>query len=64
MVSEGMLPDDVNEEVRDIMQAKMVASQNMKDNSVKTQERMKKFANKNKTEREFEGDMVYHKILP
>ena len=41
-----------------------IAVQLMKDNLVKAQDMMKKLAGRNKTEREFEGDLVYLKLQP
>jgi hypothetical protein len=64
-VHEVVLPDDSDIEATDIIQQRQLANQLLKDNLVKAQDRMKKYADKNRKERSFsEGDMVYLKIQP
>lgn len=65
MINEGILPDAIQPEVKDIMQAKILALQNIKHNLTLAQSRMKKYADRRRSEREFEvGDMVYLKMQP
>jgi hypothetical protein len=60
-----VLPDDAEEEAMGMLQRRQLANELIKDNLTKAQERMKKYADKNKKERTFElGDMVYLKIQP
>jgi hypothetical protein len=65
MIREGILPNSVGEEARDIMQTRMQAMISIKQNLLVAQERMKKYADKNRTERHLEvGDMAYIKLQP
>jgi len=50
--------------VEDELVERDIAVQLMKDNLVKAQDMMKKLAGRNKTEREFEGDLVYLRLQP
>jgi hypothetical protein len=65
MITEGTLPNLVGEEARDIMQTRMQAMISINPNLLVAQERMKKYADNNKTERHLEvGDMTYIKLQP
>jgi hypothetical protein len=58
-----VLLDDAEEEAMGMLQRRQLANELIKDNLTKAQERMRKYANKNRKERTFElGDMVYLKI--
>jgi hypothetical protein len=60
-----VLLDDAEEEAMGMLQRRQLANELIKDNLTKAQERMRKYANKNRKERTFElGDMVYLKIQP
>jgi hypothetical protein len=63
MITEGILPNSMGEEARDIMQTRMQAMISIKQNMLVAQERMKKYADKNRIERHLEvGDMAYIKL--
>jgi hypothetical protein len=65
MITEGILPDSVGAKARDIMQTRLSAMINIKRNLQLAQERMKKNADRNRSERELTvGDMVYLKLQP
>ena len=58
-----VLPDDPSEEVRDRLQQRQLATEVIKENLLKAQDRIKKYADKNRKERQLAvGDMVYLKI--
>lgn len=64
-ISEVILPDSQNEEVKGLLQRRQLAMQVIKDNLSKAQNKMKTYADKRRKEREFQvGDMVYLKIQP
>lgn len=65
MVAEVVLPDCPDDNARQILQNRQLATQLIKDNLLKAQARIKHQADKHRTERSFEvGDMVYLKIQP
>jgi hypothetical protein len=65
MITEGILPDSVGAETRDIMQLRLSALNTIKQNLQLAQERMKKNADKHRSERELTvGDMAYLKLQP
>uniref|UniRef100_A0A0A9A0M3 Integrase catalytic domain-containing protein n=1 Tax=Arundo donax TaxID=35708 RepID=A0A0A9A0M3_ARUDO len=65
MITEGTLPDDAVTEAKDLMQAKILALQNIRENLQQAQNRMKKYADRHRTERMLNtGDMVYLKVQP
>lgn len=65
MVAENVLPDSLNEEVRTLLQQRQTTMQLLKDNLLKAQDRMKHFADKNRSERVLDVDtMVYLKLQP
>lgn len=65
MFTEDILLDSPNEEVRGILQRRQLANQLIRENLIKAQERINKYANRRRKEREFAvGDMVYLKIQP
>jgi hypothetical protein len=65
LITEGILPDKVAQEAKDVMQARLTTLQNIKSNMQIAQERMKNFADTKRTERELAvGDMAYLKIQP
>jgi hypothetical protein len=64
-ITEVVLPDDTEEEATGLLQRRQLANDLIRDNLIKAQERMKKYADKNRKEREFQiRDMVYLKIQP
>jgi hypothetical protein len=65
MITEGILPNSVGAEARDIMQARLSALNTIKQNLKLAQERMKKYADKHHSERELVVDnMTYLKLQP
>jgi hypothetical protein len=65
MTIEGILPDLVGAEAKDILQTKLSRMTNIKRNLQLAQERMKKNAHRNHSERELTvGDMAYLKLQP
>uniref|UniRef100_A0A0A9GZC9 Integrase zinc-binding domain-containing protein n=1 Tax=Arundo donax TaxID=35708 RepID=A0A0A9GZC9_ARUDO len=65
MITESILPDTAIPEARDLMQARLLAMQNIKSNLKLAQDRMRKYADRKRTERTFSvGDMVYLKMQP
>jgi hypothetical protein len=65
MISEGIIPDSEITDAKDLMQARLAALKNIKHNLLLAQERMKKYANKKRTERELAvRDMAYLKMQP
>jgi hypothetical protein len=65
MITEGILPDSVGAEARDIMQARLSALNTIKQNLQFGQERMKKYADKHHSERDLVvDDMAYLKLQP
>jgi hypothetical protein len=65
MITEGILPDSVGAEARDIMQARLSALNIIKQNLQFGQERMKKYADKHHSERDLVvDDMAYLKLQP
>jgi hypothetical protein len=65
LITEGILPDKVAQEAKDVMQARLTTLHNIKSNMQIAQERMKNFADTKRTERELAvGDMAYLKIQP
>jgi hypothetical protein len=65
MITEGILSDSVGAETRDIMQLRLSTLNTIKQNLQLAQERMKKNADKHRSERELTvGDMAYLKLQP
>jgi hypothetical protein len=65
MITEGILPDSIVVEARDVMQTRLRALTNIKRNLQLAQERMKKYADTKRSERELTvGDMAYLKLQP
>jgi len=65
MVAEVVLPDCPDDNARELLQNRQLATQLIRDNLIKAQSRIKQQADKHKTERVFEvGDMVYLKLQP
>jgi hypothetical protein len=63
MITEGIIPDSVVQDARDMMQARLSSLNNIKHKLQLAQERMKKNANKKRSERALEvGDMTYLKM--
>jgi hypothetical protein len=63
MIFEGIIPNSVVTDARDLMQARLAALKNIKHNLLLAQEIMKKYADKKRTERELVvGDMAYIKM--
>jgi hypothetical protein len=52
MITEGILPDSIVVEARDVMQTRLRALTNIKRNLQLAQERMKKYADTKRSERE------------
>jgi hypothetical protein len=64
-VTEAILPGYVSEEARGILQDRQHATQIIRESLLKAKDRMRKYANRRRKEREFqEGDMVYLRIQP
>jgi hypothetical protein len=62
MITEGIIPDLVVKDARDMMQAKLTTRNNIEHNLQLAQERMKKNADKKRSERELEvANMAYLK---
>jgi hypothetical protein len=65
MITENLLPDLVGAEARDMILVRQTTLQNIKHNLKVAKERMKRHADKKKTERTFKvGDMAYLKLHP
>lgn len=65
MITENILPNDVDEEARDMLLVRQTTLQTIKNNLKLAQERMKKHTDKRRTERVLEvGDMAYLKVQP
>jgi hypothetical protein len=65
MITEGIIPDSVVQDARDMMQAKLTTLNNIKHNLQLAQERMKKNDDKKRTKRALEvGYMAYLKMQP
>jgi hypothetical protein len=65
MTTEGLIPDTLVQDAKDMMQARLAALQNIKQNLLSAQNRMKKNADRKRTERELSiGDMAYVKMQP
>lgn len=65
MIAESSLPEFISIDSPDLLHNREIATQLIKDNLLKAQERMKHFADKKRKEREFKvGDMAYLKIQP
>lgn len=64
-ISMGPYTDILNEEVKNVIQQRRVMIQNMRENLVSAQNRMKTYADKNRVDRQFEvGEEVYLKLQP
>jgi hypothetical protein len=55
MITEGILPDSIAAEARDVMQTRLTALTNIKRNLQLAQERMKKYADIKRSERACSG---------
>lgn len=65
LINEVSVPGPENEEARDFLSEKETILQNLKDNLAQAQNRIKKYADKQRTEREFQiGDLVYLRMQP
>jgi hypothetical protein len=65
MITEGLIPDSVVADARDMMQARLTTLTNIKHNMQLAQNKMKRYANKKRSERELQvGDMAYLKMQP
>jgi Integrase core domain/Chromo (CHRromatin Organisation MOdifier) domain len=64
-LSIGAVPKSVNQSVNDIMEERIRTARVLKEQLLKAQQRMKKFADKKRSERKFSiGDWVYLKLQP
>jgi hypothetical protein len=64
-MTKNILPDSVGQEARDVMLVSQTALQNIKHNLKLAQDRMKKHADKKRTERVLQvGDMAYLQLQP
>jgi hypothetical protein len=52
LITEGILPDTISQEAKDVMQARITALNNVKRNLHLEQERMKTYTDKRRSERE------------
>jgi hypothetical protein len=65
MITEGLILDSVVQDAKDMMQARLTTLQNIKQNMILAQNRMKKNVDKKRTGRELSiGDMAYVKMQP
>jgi hypothetical protein len=65
MISEVSVPGPTDTEARDFLQEKQHMLSKLKENLAQAQGRMKKYADKKRTERQFDiGDMVYLRMKP
>jgi hypothetical protein len=65
MITENLLPDSVGAEAKDLLLVRQTALQNIKENLKVAHERMKRHADKKRTERTIQvGDMAYLKLQP
>jgi hypothetical protein len=65
LITENILPDEIGAEARDVLLIRQTALSNIKSNLKVAQDRMKKQADKHRTERTLEvGDMAYLKLQP
>lgn len=65
MVAESTLPDSICEDSENLLQNRELAMEVIKKNLLKAQDRMKYFADKKRTDRQFQvGDMAYLKLQP
>ena len=65
MIAEVILPDCPNDNAKQLLQHRELATQIIKDNLSKAQSRIKQQADKHRSDREFSiGDMVYLKLQP
>jgi hypothetical protein len=65
LITENILPDEIGTEARDVLLIRQTALSNIKSNLKVAQHRMKKQADKHRTERTLKlGDMSYLKLQP
>lgn len=65
MLSEVALPGPIDADASKFLQEKQALLSRLKDNLAQAQSRMKKYADKQRSERSFSvGDMVYLKLQP
>lgn len=65
LINEISIPGPEDKEVRDFLAEKETMLQHLKDNLIQSQNRIKKYADKQRSEREFEiGDLVYLRMQP
>ena len=65
LIQEIALPCNISEEAQVTLKEKDHMIKTLQQNLAQAQQRMKKFADQNRTEREFaEGDVVYLKMQP
>jgi hypothetical protein len=65
MLSEVALPGPIDADASKFLQEKQALLSRLKDNLAQAQSRMKKYADKQRSERSFSvGDMVYLKLKP
>jgi hypothetical protein len=63
LITEGIILDSIVQDARDMMQARLTTLNNIKHNLLLAQERMKKNADKKRSERQVAvGDMAYLKM--